>query len=186
MPLVGWLGWFILADVAFRGVREAVAMSEPKTDEVPMVNVQINGVWKRFPKGTRMIEACRQAGVEVPHYCYHPKLTSPGELPDVPGGDGDAAPPGTGAGAGSRRGGSPKVIQWMPRPAIACANTVAEGMGIRTESELAETCRKGVMEFLLINHPLDCPICDQAGECRLQEFERRARERANRASARAR
>jgi NADH-quinone oxidoreductase subunit G len=58
----------------------------------------------------------------------------------------------------------------MPRPVIACANTVAEGMGIRTESVLTQECRKGVMEFLLINHPLDCPICDQAGECRLQEF----------------
>jgi NADH-quinone oxidoreductase subunit G len=61
-------------------------------------------------------------------------------------------------------------IGWMPRPVIACANTVAEGMGIRTESVLTQEVRKGVMEFLLINHPLDCPICDQAGECRLQEF----------------
>lgn len=60
-------------------------------------------------------------------------------------------------------------IGWMPRPAISCANTVAENMGIRTSGELVEKCREGVMEFLLINHPLDCPICDQAGECRLQE-----------------
>ena len=58
----------------------------------------------------------------------------------------------------------------MPRPVIACANTVGENMGIRTTGELVEKCREGVMEFLLINHPLDCPICDQAGECRLQEF----------------
>ena len=57
----------------------------------------------------------------------------------------------------------------MPRPVIACANTVSENMGIRTTGELVEKCREGVMEFLLINHPLDCPICDQAGECRLQE-----------------
>ena len=61
-------------------------------------------------------------------------------------------------------------IGWMPRPVIACANTVAENMGIRTGGELVEKCREGVMEFLLINHPLDCPICDQAGECSLQEF----------------
>ena len=61
-------------------------------------------------------------------------------------------------------------IGWMPRPVIACANTVGENMGIRTTGELVETCREGVMEFLLINHPLDCPICDQAGECSLQEF----------------
>jgi len=60
-------------------------------------------------------------------------------------------------------------IGWIPRPAISCANTVAENMGIRTTGELVEKCREGVMEFLLINHPLDCPICDQAGECRLQE-----------------
>lgn len=58
----------------------------------------------------------------------------------------------------------------MPRPVIACANTVSENMGIRTQGELVEKCREGVMEFLLINHPLDCPICDQAGECSLQEF----------------
>ena len=61
-------------------------------------------------------------------------------------------------------------IGWMPRPVIACANTVGENMGIRTQGELVEKCREGVMEFLLINHPLDCPICDQAGECSLQEF----------------
>lgn len=58
----------------------------------------------------------------------------------------------------------------MPRPVIACANTVGENMGIRTGGELVEKCREGVMEFLLINHPLDCPICDQAGECELQEY----------------
>ena len=62
-----------------------------------------------------------------------------------------------------------EIIAWMPRPVIACANTVAENMGVRTHSEVVEKCREGVMEFLLINHPLDCPICDQAGECRLQE-----------------
>ena len=62
------------------------------------------------------------------------------------------------------------VINWMPRPQICCAQDVAEGIGVRTSSPLVEECRRGVMEFLLINHPLDCPICDQAGECRLQEF----------------
>jgi NADH-quinone oxidoreductase subunit G len=58
----------------------------------------------------------------------------------------------------------------MPRPQICCATDVSEGLGVRTSSPLVEECRRGVMEFLLINHPLDCPICDQAGECRLQEF----------------
>ncbi len=62
------------------------------------------------------------------------------------------------------------IINWMARPQICCAQDVAEGMGVRTNSPMVEECRKGVMEFLLINHPLDCPICDQAGECELQEF----------------
>jgi NADH-quinone oxidoreductase subunit G len=61
-------------------------------------------------------------------------------------------------------------INWSPRPAISCATEIGEGMAVRTSSPMVEECRKGVMEFLLINHPLDCPICDQAGECRLQEF----------------
>ena len=133
-----------------------------------MVNVQIDGVWHQFPKGTRMIEACRQAGVIVPHYCYHPKLTSPGNCRMCLVQTG--MPPRPTPGVEPKRddlGYEP--IGWMPRPVIACANTVAENMGIRTSGELVEKCREGVMEFLLINHPLDCPICDQAGECRLQE-----------------
>ncbi|MFT5109392.1 MAG: NADH-quinone oxidoreductase subunit G [Pseudoalteromonas tetraodonis] len=116
-----------------------------------------------------MIEACRQAEIEVPHYCYHPKLTSPGNcrmcLVEM------GMPPRLAPGQEPEfddDGHQP--IGWMPRPVIACANTIAEGMGIRTESTLAKECRQGVMEFLLINHPLDCPICDQAGECSLQEY----------------
>ncbi len=61
-------------------------------------------------------------------------------------------------------------IAWNPRPQISCALEVSEGMAVKTDSPLVEDCRKGVLEFLLINHPLDCPICDKAGECRLQEF----------------
>ena len=116
-----------------------------------------------------MIEACRQAKKDVPHYCYHPKLTSPGNcrmcLVEM------GMPPRLAPGQEPEmdENGHSK-IQWIPRPAIACANTIAEGMGIRTDSTLTRTCRQGVMEFLLINHPLDCPICDQAGECSLQEF----------------
>ncbi len=62
------------------------------------------------------------------------------------------------------------VIAWSPKPAISCATEVSEGMAVRTDSAMVQECRRGVMEFLLINHPLDCPICDQAGECKLQEF----------------
>ena len=135
-----------------------------------LIDVQIDGEWHKFPKGTRMIEACRAVGAEVPHYCYHPKLTSPGNcrmclvemgMPPRPRpGDAPAEP--------DEEGFLP--ISWMPRPAIACANTIAPNMGIRTKGPLTEECRRGVMEFLLANHPLDCPICDQAGECTLQEF----------------
>jgi NADH-quinone oxidoreductase subunit G len=137
--------------------------------EKGLVNVQINGVWHQVPRGMKMIEACRQVGVEVPHYCYHPKLSAPGNcrmclvqmgMPPRPAPGQEPAL--------DEQGYQP--IGWMPRPVIACANTVGENMGIRTGGELVEKCREGVMEFLLINHPLDCPICDQAGECRLQEF----------------
>jgi len=146
-------------------------MSEAASAKPPvdMVNVQINGTWLKFPKGTRMIEACRQAEAAVPHYCYHPKLSSPGNCRMCLVEMGMPPRPAPGTEPEKDEHGMPK-IGWMPRAVIACANTVAEGMGIRTEGKLTEECRRGVMEFLLANHPLDCPICDQAGECRLQEF----------------
>ena len=157
---------------------DATATAETKLPkdtaaEKGMVNVQIDGHWIQVPRGTRMIEAAKMAEKEIPHYCYHPKLSSPGNcrmclvqmgMPPRP------AP-----------GEEPKYdddgyqeIGWMPRPVIACANTVAENMGIRTTGELVEKTREGVMEFLLINHLPDCPICDQAGENRVF---RRARSR---------
>ncbi len=136
--------------------------------EKGMVNVQIDGVWHQFPKGTRMIEACRQAKVIVPHYCYHPKLTSPGNCRMCLVQMGMPPRPAPGQ-EPTRDENGYEPIGWIPRPVIACANTIGENMGIRTTGDLVEKCREGVMEFLLINHPLDCPICDQAGECRLQE-----------------
>lgn len=137
--------------------------------EKGMVNVQIDGVWHQFPRGTKMIEACRSVAVEVPHYCYHPKLSAPGNCRMCLVQMGMPPRPAPGQ-EPTRDEKGYEPIGWMPRPVIACANTVAENMGIRTKGELVEKCREGVMEFLLINHPLDCPICDQAGECRLQEF----------------
>ncbi len=143
--------------------------AEPKTETaIPMINIQIDGEWKLFPKGTRLIEACMQSGSFVPHYCYHPALSSPGNCRmcliemGTPKMGPDRTPE---IGPDGR-----PVIAWSPRPAISCAIDISEGMGVRTKSPLVEECRKGVMEFLLINHPLDCPICDKAGECRLQEF----------------
>jgi NADH-quinone oxidoreductase subunit G len=133
-----------------------------------MVNVQINGTWHQIPKGTRMIEACRQVGATVPHYCYHPKLSSPGNCRMCMVQMGMPARPAPGQEPPRDELGY-EPIAWMPKPVIACANTVGENMGIRTDTEAVEAARRSVTEFLLINHPLDCPICDQAGECRLQE-----------------
>ncbi len=143
-------------------------MSTAAPSEVQMVNVQIDGVWLQFPKGTRVIEACSQAQKFIPRYCYHPKLSAPGNcrMCLIELGTPKMTPdrkPVLGA------DGKPEIA-WIPRPQISCAQDVSEGMAIRTDSPMVQECRKGVMEFLLINHPLDCPICDQAGECRLQEF----------------
>ncbi len=137
--------------------------------EKGMVNVQIDDTWVQVPVGTRMIEACRMAGKEIPHYCYHTKLSSPGNCRMCLVQMGMPPRPAPGQAPACEENGY-QEIGWMPRPVIACANTVAENMGIRTGGDLVEKCRNGVMEFLLINHPLDCPICDQAGECSLQEF----------------
>jgi len=147
--------------------------TEEEKPAVDMVDVEIDGVWHSVPKGTRMIEAVRMArgdGSTVPHYCYHPKLTSPGNCRMCLVQMGMPPRPAPGAEPPKPDADGHVPIGWMPRPVIACANTVAPNMGIRTGGELVEECRKGVMEFLLINHPLDCPICDQAGECSLQEF----------------
>jgi NADH-quinone oxidoreductase subunit G len=136
--------------------------------DAPLLNVQVDGVWMQFPRGLNAVEAARRAGKFVPHYCYHPKLSISGNcrmcLVELgsPKLDPERKPV-------LAADGKPE-ISWMPRPQIGCSTLVADGMGIRTDSPMVEECRKGVMEFLLINHPLDCPICDQAGECKLQEY----------------
>ncbi len=112
-----------------------------------LVNVTIDGAQVAVPRGTTIIEAAKQVGVLVPHYCYHPSLPSPAVcrmcLVEVE-----------------------KAPKLMP----ACVTTVAEGQVVHVNSEPARMARQGVLEFLLINHPLDCPICDQAGECELQDY----------------
>jgi len=147
---------------------EARKLPKDHAAEAGMVNVQIDGIWRCFSKGTRIIEACRQSGTIIPHYCYHPQLSSPGSCRMCMVQTGIPPRPAPGQ-EPQRDDDGYEIITWMPRPVIACANTVVENMGVRTHSEVVEKCREGVMEFLLINHPLDCPICDQAGECRLQE-----------------
>ena len=138
---------------------------------VENITINIDGQDIDVPKGINIIEAVKLAGKgkEVPHYCYHPKLSIAGNcrmcmvemgMPMRDRGTGEAVLDENGV----------QKIGWMPKPTIACATNASPGMHIRTNSEMVKESRNGVTEFLLINHPLDCPICDQAGECRLQEF----------------
>src|SRR4051812_19615184 len=134
-----------------------------------LVTVNIDGKDIAVPKGTNVIEAARQIGVDIPHYCYHPKLTVVGNCRmcliemGMPALDPATKAPIIDLATGKQK------INWIPRPQIGCGTNASAGLHIRTTSPLVKDCREGVMEFLLINHPLDCPICDQAGECRLQE-----------------
>ncbi|MBI1966404.1 MAG: (2Fe-2S)-binding protein [Gemmatimonadetes bacterium] len=112
-----------------------------------LITLTIDGVPVHVPSGTLVIEAAKQAGVLVPHYCYHPGLPVAGVCRMCL-----------------------VEVEKQPKLAIACATPVAEGMVVRTQSAPAKRARTSVLEFLLINHPLDCPICDQAGECELQDF----------------
>jgi NADH-quinone oxidoreductase subunit G len=117
------------------------------TANTPMVNLTIEGRQVSVPAGTSILEAAKTVGVLIPHYCYHPGLPVAGVcrmcLVDV---------------------------EKAPKLAPACATAVAEGQVINVHAEKAREARKGVLEMLLINHPLDCPICDQSGECELQDY----------------
>src|SRR5437879_12155709 len=112
-----------------------------------VVNLRIDGRPVSVPPGTLLIEAAKQAGVAVPPDCYQPGLPVAG-----------------------RCRACLVQVEKAPKLQIACATPVAEGMVVDTQSEQAKSARMGVLELLLINHPLDCPICDQAGECELQDF----------------
>jgi NADH-quinone oxidoreductase subunit G len=120
------------------------------------------------PIPTTMIQACAVAKVDVPHYCYHPRLPVAGNCRMC------LVEFGTPAMGPDRKpilnpDGTAKISK-SPRPAIACATPISPGMEIYTNTPGVKQMREGVLEFLLINHPLDCPICDQAGECKLQEY----------------
>jgi NADH-quinone oxidoreductase subunit G len=132
--------------------------------EVPRLMADWSG--KLTP--TTMIQACELAKTDVPHYCYHPKLPVAGNCRMC------LVEFGTPALGPDRKpilnpDGSTKIAK-SPRPAIACATPVSPGMEIYSNTPGVKQMREGVLEFLLINHPLDCPICDQAGECKLQEY----------------
>jgi NADH-quinone oxidoreductase subunit G len=120
-----------------------------------MASVTINGRTIEVPDGLNLVQAAEMAGQEIPHYCYHPGLSIAGNcrmcLVDI-------------------RAMSSKQPNPLPKLQIACNTTVQDGMVIESNSPRVEEARQGVLEFLLINHPIDCPICDQAGECKLQEY----------------
>jgi len=115
--------------------------------EIEEVTLTIDGQEVTVPQGTTVLQAAQGIGTEVPHYCYHPGLSSPAMcrlcLVEVEG--------------------APKLLP-------SCTTAVAEGQVVLTQSEEATRMRRGVLEFYLLNHPLDCPICDQSGECDLQDY----------------
>ena len=112
-----------------------------------MPKVTVDGVELEVPAGATVLQACELAGKEIPRFCYHERLSI----------------------AGNCRMCLVEVKPGPPKPQASCALPAAEGQEIRTDSEMVKKAREGVMEFLLINHPLDCPICDQGGECDLQD-----------------
>ena len=121
--------------------------AQPSNTTAPdLVNVEVDGIAMQVPKGAMIIHATDKARIAVPRFCYHDKLAIAANcrmcLVDV---------------------------EKAPKPMPACATPVMEGMKIRTRSERALNSQRNVMEFLLINHPLDCPVCDQGGECELQD-----------------
>ncbi len=112
-----------------------------------MLEIEIDGKKAQVPDGSTVMDAAQQLGVYIPHFCYHKKLS---------------------IAANCRM--CLVQVEKAPKPLPACATPVTNGMKVFTHSELAVKAQKGVMEFLLINHPLDCPVCDQGGECQLQDM----------------
>ena len=112
-----------------------------------MPKVTVDGVEIEVPQGATVLQACELAGKEIPRFCYHERLSI----------------------AGNCRMCLVEVAPGPPKPQASCALPAAEGQTIKTDTPMVKKAREGVMEFLLINHPLDCPICDQGGECDLQD-----------------
>ena len=111
-----------------------------------MAKVTIDGIEVEVPNGASVLQACEAAGAEIPRFCYHERLSVAGNCRMCL-----------------------VEVEKAPKPVASCAFPVADGMKVFTDSEMVRRARRGVMEFLLINHPLDCPICDQGGECDLQD-----------------
>lgn len=132
-----------------------------------LVTLLIDGQKVQVPKGTLVIEAATQVGIDVPRFCYHPKLSAVGMcrmcLGEVgmPKMNPDRTP-------ALKEDGTPEIAM-MPKPQTLCTTQAAEGMVVFTETDAVVKMQKGIMEFFLANHPLDCPVCDKGGECMLQD-----------------
>ena len=111
-----------------------------------MLKLKVNNIDVEVEEGLTVLQACEKVGIEIPRFCYHEKLSIAGNCRMCL-----------------------VEIEKSPKPVASCAMPVADGMNIKTNTVLVEKARKGVMEFLLVNHPLDCPVCDQGGECDLQD-----------------
>ncbi len=111
-----------------------------------MLKLKVNDIDLEVEDGLTVLQACEKAGVEIPRFCYHEKLSIAGNCRMCL-----------------------VEMEKSPKPVASCAMPAAEGMNIKTNTAFVEKARKGVMEFLLANHPLDCPVCDQGGECDLQD-----------------
>ncbi|MDB4141120.1 NADH-quinone oxidoreductase subunit NuoG [Candidatus Pelagibacter sp.] len=111
-----------------------------------MLKLKVNEIDIEVEEGLTVLQACEKAGVEIPRFCYHEKLSIAGNCRMCL-----------------------VELEKSPKPVASCAMPASEGMNIKTNTEFVEKARKGVMEFLLANHPLDCPVCDQGGECDLQD-----------------
>ena len=111
-----------------------------------MLKLKVNDIEVEVEEGLTVLQACEKAGAEIPRFCYHEKLSIAGNCRMCL-----------------------VEMEKSPKPVASCAMPAAEGMVIKTNTPKIEKSRKGVMEFLLANHPLDCPVCDQGGECDLQD-----------------
>src|SRR5208283_4975740 len=112
-----------------------------------MPSLTIDGKHIEVPAGTTILQAAKKLGISIPHYCYHPALPVAGNC---------------------------RIclveVEKASKLQISCDTLVAEGMVVWTNSPKVQQARKNVLEFLLVNHPLDCPVCDQSGECKLQDY----------------
>lgn len=139
-------------------------------DTTNLVTINIDGKDYQVAAKQNLVDAAQSVGIEIPHYCYHPKLPMAGSCRmclveiGMPMRDRATGEPVIDEATGKQK------IGWMPKPAIACGTSVSPGLHVKLNSKMTVSSREGVTEFLLANHPLDCPICDQAGECTLQEF----------------